>query len=182
VSQQSDRNDADASVSPPPADPKSFEEMATIAAETQVMSAGIEGPIPSAPTGDLPRSIGHYRILRKLGEGGMGIVYEAEQQNPRRRVALKVIRGGRFVDDATIRMFRREAETLARLRHPNIGAIYESGRTEEGQHFFASWSRATTSTGTSRTVPSRPPRRKCASASRCSGASRRRSTTRTCAA
>ena len=137
MSQQSDRNDADASVSPPPADPKSFEEMATIAAETQVMSAGIEGPIPSAPTGDLPRSIGHYRILRKLGEGGMGIVYEAEQQNPRRRVALKVIRGGRFVDDATIRMFRREAETLARLRHPNIGAIYESGRTEEGQHFFA---------------------------------------------
>src|SRR5215471_2303358 len=84
-----------------------------------------------------PIFIGDYRILRKLGEGGMGVVYEAEQQNPRRRVALKVIRGGRLVDEYQVKMFRREAETLARLRHPNIGAIYESGRTEEGQHFFA---------------------------------------------
>ncbi len=102
-----------------------------------VGSVGAEGPIPSAPTGELPKSIGRYRILGKLGEGGMGIVYEAEQQNPRRKVALKVVRGGRFVDENTIRMFRREAETLARLQHPNIGGIYESGRTEDGQHFFA---------------------------------------------
>ncbi|MBI1799802.1 MAG: serine/threonine protein kinase [Candidatus Eisenbacteria bacterium] len=115
-----------------------FEDAATIAAgDMGAISAGIAGPIPSAPTGKLPGSIGRYRILGKLGEGGMGIVYEAEQQDPRRRVALKVVRGGQFVDDSTIRMFRREAETLARLRHPNIGAIYESGRTEEGQHFFA---------------------------------------------
>ncbi len=102
-----------------------------------VGSVGAEGPIPSAPTGDLPKTIGRYRILGKLGEGGMGIVYEAEQQDPRRKVALKVVRGGRFVDESTIRMFRREAETLARLQHPNIGGIYESGRTEDGQHFFA---------------------------------------------
>lgn len=102
-----------------------------------VGSVGAEGPIPSAPTGELPKSIGRYRIIGKLGEGGMGIVYEAEQQNPRRKVALKVVRGGRFVDENTIRMFRREAETLARLQHPNIGGIYESGRTEDGQHFFA---------------------------------------------
>uniref|UniRef100_A0A832I117 Serine/threonine protein kinase n=1 Tax=Eiseniibacteriota bacterium TaxID=2212470 RepID=A0A832I117_UNCEI len=93
--------------------------------------------IPSAPTGALPARIGRYRILSKLGEGGMGIVYEAEQQNPRRRVALKVVRGGRFVDDNILRLFRREAETLARLRHPNIGAIYESGHTDDGQHYFA---------------------------------------------
>jgi hypothetical protein len=66
----------------------------------------------------------------------MGIVYEAEQQNPRRRVALKVVRGGQFVDETYLRMFRREAETLARLVHPNIAAIYEAGRTEDGQHFF----------------------------------------------
>jgi len=45
---------------------------------------------PVAPVGE----IGGFRILGKLGEGGMGIVYEAEQQNPRRRVALKVVRGG----------------------------------------------------------------------------------------
>jgi len=78
-----------------------------------------------------------YRVLGRLGEGGMGVVYEAEQQSPRRRVALKVIRGGQFVDESRIRMFQREAETLARLKHPNIGAIYESGRTETGHHFFA---------------------------------------------
>ncbi len=127
---------------PPPASQGSsgelsIEQDATIAADPRALSAGTSGPIPSAPTGELPKSIGRYRILGKLGEGGMGIVYEAEQQDPRRRVALKVVRGGRFVDEATIRMFRREAETLARLRHPNIGAIYESGHTDEGQHFFA---------------------------------------------
>jgi predicted Ser/Thr protein kinase len=84
----------------------------------------------------LPAQIGGYRILGKLGEGGMGIVYEAEQQSPHRRVALKVVRGGQFVDEVYLRMFRRETETLARLAHPNIAAIYEAGRTEDGQHFF----------------------------------------------
>ena len=122
------------------------EEMRTLASEgrhavpaeeMRTITVGTSGPIPSAPTGEGPETIGRYRILGKLGEGGMGIVYEAEQQDPKRRVALKVVRGGRFVDESTIRMFRREAETLARLRHPNIGAIYESGRTEDGQHFFA---------------------------------------------
>ena len=92
-------------------------------------------PPPAAPE-KLPAQIGGFPILRKLGEGGMGIVYEAEQQSPRRRVALKVVRGGQFVDETYLRMFRREAETLARLVHPNIAAIYEAGRTEDGQHFF----------------------------------------------
>jgi serine/threonine protein kinase len=85
----------------------------------------------------VPAEIGRYRILRKLGAGGMGVVYEAEQQSPQRRVALKVVSGGGFVDESRVRLFQREAETLARLKHPNIAAIYESGRTEDGQHFFA---------------------------------------------
>ncbi|MCU0225133.1 MAG: serine/threonine-protein kinase [Acidobacteria bacterium] len=85
----------------------------------------------------MPDSIGGYRILGKLGEGGMGVVYEAEQQEPRRRVALKVIRGGVAVDELQVRMFQREVETLARLKHPDIGAIYESGRTADGLHWFA---------------------------------------------
>ena len=67
----------------------------------------------------------------------MGVVYEAEQASPRRTVALKVVRGGHFVDEVSLRMFQREAETLARLKHPNIASVYESGRTEDGQHFFA---------------------------------------------
>ena len=89
-----------------------------------------------APPSPLPAGIGGYRVVRKLGEGGMGIVYEADQPSPKRRVALKVVRGGQFVDETYLRMFRREAETLARLVHPNIAAIYEAGRTEDGQHFF----------------------------------------------
>ena len=84
----------------------------------------------------VPATIGDYRVLAKLGEGGMGVVYEAEQQHPRRRVALKVIRGGAFVDEHRLKMFEREANTLARLKHPNIGGIYESG-AQDGQHFFA---------------------------------------------
>jgi eukaryotic-like serine/threonine-protein kinase len=71
-----------------------------------------------------PETIGEYRILRRIGEGGMGVVYEAEQQNPRRAVALKVIRGGAYVDDHAVRLFRREARALARLKHPGIAAIY----------------------------------------------------------
>ncbi len=96
---------------------------------------------PSRPPGGaagvaLPRAIGGFRILGKLGEGGMGIVYDAEQRSPHRRVALKVVRAGHFVDDQYLRMFRRETETLARLTHPNIAALYEAGRTDDGQHFF----------------------------------------------
>jgi serine/threonine protein kinase len=81
--------------------------------------------------------IGSYKVVREIGRGGMGVVYEAEQQRPRRFVALKVILGGRYVDAATVRMFQREADSLARLKHPSIAAIYESGSTAEGQHFFA---------------------------------------------
>jgi len=136
---QDDRpTDPRAVPSRPPSD-SSLEFDATIAtSETGgAVSVGTSGPIPSAIEIPLPKTIGRYRILGKLGQGGMGIVYDAEQQDPKRRVALKVIRGGQFVDDGVIRLFRREAETLARLRHPNIGAIYESGHTEDGQHYFA---------------------------------------------
>jgi len=94
------------------------------------------GAKPFAPA-PLPERVGDYRILQKIGEGGMGVVYEAEQQSPRRTVALKVIRGGRFVDETSVKMFQREAESLGRLKHPGIAAIHESGRTPEGQHFFA---------------------------------------------
>jgi len=83
------------------------------------------------------RFIGDFRLVRKLGEGGMGVVYEAEQQHPRRPVALKVIRGGAHVSPDTLKLFQREAQTLARLRHPGIAALYETGATEEGLHFFA---------------------------------------------
>ena len=84
-----------------------------------------------------PMMVGAYRVVSVLGEGGMGIVYEAEQQHPKRPVALKVVRSERRIDQHYIRLFQREAQTLARVRHPNIAAIYESGCTNGGQHFFA---------------------------------------------
>ena len=67
----------------------------------------------------------------------MGVVYEAEQDNPHRAVALKVVRGGAYLDEHRVRLFQREAQALARLKHPAIGSIYEAGRTADGQHFFA---------------------------------------------
>lgn len=70
--------------------------------------------------------IGEYRIIRPLGRGGMGAVYEAEQPQPRRRVALKVVRSDAIGEDA-LRRLRYEAEVLARLLHPGIAQIYEFG-------------------------------------------------------
>ena len=87
--------------------------------------------------GRLPDRIGSYVVTRVLGAGGMGVVYEAQQENPRRAVAVKVIRGGQYVDDRHLRLFQREAQALARLKHPYVGGIYEAGRTADGQHFFA---------------------------------------------
>jgi serine/threonine protein kinase/Tfp pilus assembly protein PilF len=103
--------------------------------EPTLDSRGLAG-VPSTSRA-LPAEIGGYRIIGLLGEGGMGVVYEAEQPSPRRRVAIKVVRGAELVDEMRLRMFEREAATLARLDHPNIGRIYESGRTEDGRHFFA---------------------------------------------
>lgn len=82
-------------------------------------------------------TIGNFEIIREIGRGGMGVVYEARQKNPARSVAIKVIRGAHFVDDHALRMFQREITALARLRHQSIAAIYEAGATEDGQHYFA---------------------------------------------
>ncbi len=99
--------------------------------------AGVPTGVTCDATKPLPERIGSYTITRRLGAGGMGIVYEAQQENPSRAVAVKVIRGGKYVDDDDLRLFQREATALARLRHAYIGGIYEAGRTEDGQHYFA---------------------------------------------
>jgi WD40 repeat protein/predicted Ser/Thr protein kinase len=90
----------------------------------------------AAVTAALPLRIGRYRILRLLGEGGMGVVYEAEQDNPRRPVALKVIRPG-LLAPTLLKRFAQEAQILGRLHHPGIAQIYEAGVAEDGQPFFA---------------------------------------------
>ncbi|HYL39540.1 MAG TPA: serine/threonine-protein kinase [Bryobacteraceae bacterium] len=86
-----------------------------------------------------PAAIGRYRIIRLLGEGGMGTVYEAEQEEPRRVVALKVIKLGLATPDR-LRRFRQESQALARLQHPGIAQIYEFNTADTGfgpQPYFA---------------------------------------------
>ncbi|MFH1844201.1 MAG: serine/threonine-protein kinase [bacterium] len=84
----------------------------------------------------LPEKIGPYAIKRLIGEGGQALVYEAEQPSPRRLVALKMLKGGRFAGKKHIKDFLREIQTLANLQHPTIATIHEAGRTEDGQHYF----------------------------------------------
>ncbi|MBL8878772.1 MAG: protein kinase, partial [Phycisphaerales bacterium] len=90
-------------------------------------------PLDRAPA-VLP-SVEGYRVLREIGRGGMGVVYEAEQQNPRRRVALKVT-DHRSRGDSE-RLFDREIRALARLKHPGIAAIFDAGQAADGRSFFA---------------------------------------------
>jgi serine/threonine protein kinase len=83
-----------------------------------------------------PESIGRFRILQTLGEGGMGIVYLAEQSEPiRRRVALKVIKPGMDSREVLAR-FAAERQALALMSHPGVARIFDAGVTEEGRPFF----------------------------------------------
>ncbi len=75
---------------------------------------------------DLPAHIGRYTILGVIGEGGMGVVYEARQEDPQRSVALKVIRPG-VITRSLLRRFHHEAQVLGQLQHPGIAQIYEAG-------------------------------------------------------
>ena len=96
-------------------------------------------PTASVPARSLPAIVGRYRILRLVGEGGMGVVYEAEQEHPRRIVALKVMKSG-IASPEQVRRFEHESRALGRLQHPGIAQIYEAGTADAGfgpQHYFA---------------------------------------------
>jgi len=76
---------------------------------------------------ELLTSVGPYRIVERLGSGGMGVVYKCEDPTLRRSVAVKVLRGKYSADEHYQRRFRREAQTIASLSHPSIAHIYELG-------------------------------------------------------
>jgi tetratricopeptide (TPR) repeat protein/serine/threonine-protein kinase RIO1 len=82
-------------------------------------------------TADLPKSIGRYRIRRVLGSGGMGTVYEAMQDKPRRKVAVKVMRAG-ITSPKAARRFEYESQILGRLSHPGIAKVFEAGTYDDG--------------------------------------------------
>ena len=91
----------------------------------------------SVPSPELAERIGPYRLLQVLGEGGMGIVYEAEETEPvRRRVALKVVRD-RHASKEVIARFEVERQALAVMNHPGIAKVFSAGTTESGQPYFA---------------------------------------------
>jgi len=86
---------------------------------------------------DLPfERLGDFRFKRKLGEGGMGVVYLAEQESLERQVALKIIRPERVGSSGISERFVRESKVVAKLRHPNIVAVHGSGE-EKGVRYFA---------------------------------------------
>lgn len=90
------------------------------------------GAAATGATAALPARVGRYRPLRILGRGGMGVVYEAEQDEPRRRVALKVIRP-ELATDGLRRRFAHESLFLGRLQHPGIAQVYEAGTAETAE-------------------------------------------------
>ncbi len=113
---------------------------------------------PGTPS-PIPDRIGPYRILREIGEGGMGVVYEADQEKPvRRRVALKLIKWGMDTKQVIAR-FESEKQALALMNHPNIASVYDAGATNEGRPFFVDGARPWSSDhGLLRQAPSYHPR------------------------
>ncbi len=102
-----------------------------------VQSAGLELQPTRPPTLPAPPpALGDFRLIREVGRGGMGVVYEAEQVSLRRRVALKVLSLAGGLDVRHLRRFRTEAQAAAGLHHTNIAPVYAVGY-ERGVHYYA---------------------------------------------
>src|SRR3989441_8572749 len=97
------------------------------------LDQGTGAILPEAQIGD---RIGRYKLVQQIGEGGCGVVYMAEQEEPvRRRVALKVIRLG-MDTKSVIARFEAEQQALAMMDHPNIAKVLDAGATETGRPYF----------------------------------------------
>src|SRR5262249_31929628 len=81
-------------------------------------------------------TIGPYKLLQQIGEGGMGVVYMAEQEKPvRRKVALKIIKPG-MDSKSVVARFEAERQALALMDHTNIARVFDAGTTDSGRPFF----------------------------------------------
>ncbi len=98
---------------------------------------GVEEPAPTASAFDLAgKKLGEFRLLKEIGRGGMGVVYEAIQESLNRTVAVKILPAGLKIRQEFIERFDLEAKAVARLHHPNIMTVYGFG-FQEGTYYFA---------------------------------------------
>src|SRR5689334_13523583 len=97
---------------------------------------GLDSESQSQSDSPAPVQLGDYRVLREIGRGGMGVVYEAVQESLGRHVALKVLPSHALLDGVRLKRFQHEAQAAARLHHTNIVPIFGVG-TVEGIHFYA---------------------------------------------
>jgi tetratricopeptide (TPR) repeat protein/tRNA A-37 threonylcarbamoyl transferase component Bud32 len=104
--------------------------------DTPAIKATIKLDLAEVEDEAVGKTIGRYKVLEKVGEGGCGVVYVAEQTQPvRRRVALKVIKLG-MDTKAVVARFEAERQALAMMDHPNIAKVLDAGATENGRPFF----------------------------------------------
>lgn len=105
-----------------------------LASEWTAQATG--GPVPDLETENLGSRLGNYRLIRRIGEGGGGVVFEAEQEEPiQRRVAAKIVRLG-MNTESVIARFEIERQALALMDHPNIAKVLEAGSTTSGRPYF----------------------------------------------
>ena len=97
--------------------------------------SGSRTPAGGSPIGGASGRLGDFRLLREVGRGGMGIVYEAWDESLRRHVALKILSAGALANDDQVRRFEREARSAARLHHTHIVPVFGVGQ-HEGVHFY----------------------------------------------
>src|SRR5436190_6766826 len=107
-----------------------------VPAQAEAARPTIKLDLADAPDEAVGQTLGHYKLLERVGEGGWGVVYVAEQTEPvRRRVALKVIKLGMDTKQVVAR-FKAERQALAMMDHPNIAKVLDAGTTDVGRPYF----------------------------------------------